>query len=126
MVKLKKTPPVDYSKCNQTVTVYHNDGTSITRKVYTRAFFDFRKNENVDKTGSTETNSALLVIPAFASPAGQPVSVGDKVVLGSGPVLADRAAWASFIPAKVPNMIVVRYVDPKYWAGSVAHYEAGG
>ena len=56
--------PVDYSLCNQTVTVYHWDGAAAyTRTVIHGAFLDFKKTENVDKTGSSEVNSFLLVIP---------------------------------------------------------------
>lgn len=125
MVSIKRRlSPVDYSLCNQTVTIYHWDGKdTYTRKVIKEgAFLDFKKTQNVDKTGSGEANSFLLVIPG----AEIPVAVGDKVLHGEGPEVADRAAWASFIPAKVPGLVVVKYVDPKYWRGSLVHTEAGG
>lgn len=123
MLCVRPRSPVDYSKCNQTVTVYHWDGKeTYTRTVIRQAFLDFRKTQNVDKTGSREANSFLLVIPCQASP----VSVGDKVLLGEGPEVSTREDWATFIPAKVPGLVVVRYVDPKFWKGSVVHVEAGG
>ena len=124
MVSIKKRiSPVDYSLCTQTVTVYHLDGKdTYTRKVFTDAFLDFKKTQNVDKTGSSEVNGFLLVIPGPSVP----VSVGDKVLLGEGPEIATREAWASFIPAKVPGLVVVKWVDPKYWHGSIVHTEAGG
>ena len=124
MVRIKaRTSPVDYSLCNQTVTVYHWDGKdTYTRKVFTDAFLDFKKTQNVDKTGSSEAKGFLLVIPGPSVP----VAVGDKVLLGEGPEIATREAWASFIPAKVPGLVVVKYVDPKYWHGSIVHTEAGG
>lgn len=124
MVNIKaRTSPVDYRLCNQTVTVYHWDGgTGYTQKVITDAFLDFKKVQNVDKTGSHEANSFLLVIPGSSVP----VAVGDKVLQGEGPEIATREAWAAFIPAKVPGLVVVKYVDPKYWHGSVVHTEAGG
>lgn len=114
--------PVDYSLCNQTVTVYHKEGETYTQKVYTRAFLDFRKTKNVEKTGSKETNSFLLVIP------GAEVRLFplDKVILGEGPVVATREAWERFIPSQVPGLVVVRYVDPKYFEGQQVHVEAGG
>lgn len=34
MLMRQNTCPVNYSLCNQTVTVYHKDGDTITRKVY--------------------------------------------------------------------------------------------
>ena len=124
MLSLKRRDcPVDYRMCNQTVTVYHWDGKdAYTRKVFTEAFMEFKKTQNVDKTGSSESNSFLLVIPGSAVP----VSVGDKVILGVGPDVSTREAWASFIPSKVPGLVVVKYVDPKYWHGAVVHTEAGG
>ena len=115
--------PVNYSLCNQTVTVYHWDGgATYTRRVIRRAFLDFKKTENVDKTGSSEANSFLLVIPGQTVP----VAVGDKVLLGEGPEVSSREEWAALIPVKVPDLVVVRYVDPKYWHGCVVHTEAGG
>ena len=125
MVTIKRRPsPVDYSLCNQTVTVYHWDGKdAYTRKVIEKgAFLDFKKTQNVDKTGSKEANSFLLVIPGPVVP----ISVGDKVLEGVGPEIATREAWAAFIPAKIPGLVVVKYVDPKYWHGAVVHTEAGG
>lgn len=123
MVKIKRRNcPVDYRMCNQTVTVYHKDGDTYTRTVYTRAFLDFKKTQTVDKTGSKEANSFLLVIPGGT----QAVFAGDKVMLGEGPDISTRDEWAAFIPAKVPCLVVVSYADPKYWNGKIVHTEAGG
>lgn len=119
----RHSSPVDYRMCNQTVTVYHWDGgTGYTRKVIRNAFLDFRKTQNVDKTGSTEANSFLLVIPGETVP----VAAGDKVIMGEGPEITNREEWSAFVPAKVPGLVVVKYVDPKYWKGCVVHTEAGG
>ena len=119
----KSICPIDYSKlCRQTVTVYHRTPNGITRTVHKRAFLDHKKTHSVEKTGSKEANSFLLVIPG----ASVPVAVGDKVLAGEGPEIATREAWAAFIPAKVPGLVVVKYVDPKYWHGSIVHMEAGG
>ena len=80
MVRIRKrTAPVDYHLCNQTVTIYHWDGgTTYTRKVIDNAFLDFKKTQNIDKTGSSEANTFLLVIPGDFVP----VAVGDKVLHG--------------------------------------------
>ena len=124
MLMLKPTCPVDYRLCNQTVTIYHWDG----KETYTRnvikegAFLDFKKTQNVDKTGSKEANAFLLVVPGPVVK----VAVGDKVLLGEGPEVATREDWGGFIPVKVPGLVVVKWVDPKYWRGSVVHTEAGG
>lgn len=117
----KNACPVDYRMCKQKVTVYHNESGKISRTVYTNAFLDFRKNQTVDKTGSREANSFLLVIPCSR----QAVFVGDKVMMGPGPYITPEE-WAAFIPAKVPGLVVVKYVDPKYWGERMVHVEAGG
>lgn len=120
---LRPISPVDYRLCDQTVTIYHWDGKDgYTRKVIENAFLDFRKTQNVDKTGSSEVNSFLLVIPG----ASVPVSVGDKVMRGEGRQIATREDWAALMPSKVQGLVVVKYVDPKYWRGTVVHTEAGG
>ena len=48
------------------------------------------------------------------------------MIHGQGPEIDGRAAWAGFIPAKVPGLAVVKWVDPKYWKGRLVHVEAGG
>ena len=116
---------VPYDLCKQTVTVYHMEGGEVTRTVHERAFLDRKKVENVERTGSSESNGFLLVIP------GPTVAceVGDKVMEGEGPMVpaSDVAAWwRSFIPAKVGGLVVVKQVDPKRWGGSLVHTEAGG
>lgn len=124
MVAVKRRrSPVDYRLCNQTVTVYHWDKKeTFTRTVFHRAFLDFRKTQNVDKTGSREVNSFLLVIPCDT----QVVFVGDKVMLGEGPEVNTVAAWRGFIPSEVQELVIVEYVDPKYWGDQLVHVEAGG
>lgn len=125
MVRLKRRrSPVDYRLCTQTVTVYHWDGRqTITRRVIEKgAFLDFKKVQDVSRTGSREVNSFLLVIPCSESP----VAVGDKVFHGTGPALTALEQWRSFIPSAVPGLVEVKYVDPKYWEGRMVHVEAGG
>ena len=124
MLSVRPRPPADYAKCNQTVTIYHQEAPGVyTRTVIERgAFLDFKKTQNMDKIGSHEVNSFLLVVPCAESC----VSVGDKVLLGKGPEISTREEWAAFIPAKVPGLVVVKYVDPKFWNGKMVHVEAGG
>lgn len=125
MVRIRRREsPVDYRLCNQTVTLYHWDGKeTVTRTVIEQgAFLDFKKVQDVSKTGSREANGFLLVIPCSESP----VAVGDKVLQGTGPELAGRSDWSAFHPSKVSGLVVVRYVTPKYWQGRMVHIEAGG
>ena len=112
-----------YGLLYQTVTVYHQGAIgSYTRTVHAGAFFDFKKTQSVDKTGSREANDFLLVVKGDT----QTVFVGDKVMHGEGPVIETREDWAQFIPAKVPGLAVVSYADPKYFKGVMVHTEAGG
>lgn len=124
MVRIKRRSPVDYRLCNQTVTLYHWDGGDVyaRRVIENGAFLDFKKTQDVSKTGSKEVNSFLLVIPCDEVT----VAVGDKVLHGEGPEILTREDWAGLIPAKVPGLGVIRYVDPKYWMDRLVHVEAGG
>lgn len=110
-----------YKLCNQTVTVYHKDGDTVSKTVLRRAFFDHKKNQSVDKTGSREVNSFLLVVPTDTPI----VYTGDKVIMGEGPDVT-AAEWSGFIPAKVDGLAVVKYVDNKYYGTQMVHQEAGG
>ena len=123
MLSVRRRPPVDYGKCCPTVTVYRQEGTGqYSRQVCRQAFFEFRRRKELSKTGSVGESSFLLVLP------GDSVSVrlGDKVLLGEGPEVNSREDWAAFIPAKVPGLVVVEYVEPRYWQGKLCHIEAGG
>lgn len=123
MLFLRNTNPINYDLlCKQTVTVYRKEGEEYIRKVYDKAFLDYKKTQTVDKTGSKDANSFLLVIPGST----QAVFTGDRVILGVGPEITNREDWASFIPSKVNGLVVVSYVDPKYWNGELVHTEAGG
>lgn len=126
MIELGKLPLLnDYSLCQDTVTVYHEENGEVTRTVHERAYLDFKKTENIDRTGSAESNGFLLVIPGDV----QACYVGDKVMLGEGPQVPDAEVlkwWRTFIPTKVDGLVVVKYVDMKRWGGRYVHTEAGG
>ena len=117
----KKSLLPSYSKCNQTVTIYHRTDVGVERKVYNNAFLDYRKNWSIDKTGSKEVNDFLLVIPGEDIS----VSVGDKVLLGTGKEIT-VSEWPLWIPSKVSGLVVIKHVDPKFFKGKQCHIEAGG
>ena len=108
MLSVRRGCPIDYRLCNQTVTVYHKDGDKYIRAVYKRAFLDFKKTQNVDKTGTHEANSFLLVIPCDH----QIIFPKDKVFLGEGPEITIRAAGAEVIPANVAGLVVQVKMKP--------------
>ncbi|MFR4979023.1 MAG: hypothetical protein ACLUDG_08890 [Butyricicoccus sp.] len=122
MLILQPKSPVDYRLCNQTVTIYHADKGTYTRTVRHDAFLDYSKATTISKDGSRETNSFTLIIPGEVVP----VSAGDKVMLGEGAECTTREQWAALIPSKVPGLVVVQSVDPKYWCGIIVHTEASG
>lgn len=123
MLFVKKTCPINYDLlCRQTVTVYRKEGEDYTRKVYSKAFLDHKKTQSVDKIGSKEVNSFLLVVPGTV----QTVLVDDKVYEGIGPEISTAEQWRDFVPAKVPGLVVVKYADCKKWDNAVVHTEAGG
>jgi hypothetical protein len=114
--------PINYGiLCKQTVTIYHKDGDTITRKIYDKAFLDFKKTVSVDKLGTSEATSFLLVIPGGE----QAVFPQDKVLMGTGPGV-DEVEWGKFIPSKVTGLGVVSFADVKNWNGQIVHTEAGG
>lgn len=125
----KKSAPLDYSNCNQTITVYHEAAPGVYRcYVIHGAFLDFCKNRNIEKTGSRESNAFLLIIPECHAQLGFDYDLknGDKVLLGIGQAITSSREWSSLIPAKIPGLVVVKYIDPKYWQAKLCHVEAGG
>ena len=123
MLFVKRTCPINYDLlCRQTVTVYRKEGEEYIRKVYSKAFLDHKKTQSVDKIGSKEVNSFLLVVPGAV----QTVFVDDKVYEGIGPEIATAEQWRDFVPVKVPGLVVVKYADCKKWDNAVVHTEAGG
>lgn len=115
--------PMMYNLCNQTVTVHHrSEDGQFTATVFRNAFLDYKKVQNIDKTGSREASSFLLIIPGST----QTVFHGDKVQMGEHPACTTREEWAQMIPSKVPGLVVVQSVDVKYWNGKIVHTEAGG
>lgn len=114
-----------YDLCNDVVAVYHYEDGEITKTVYERAYFDSKKTENIERTGSVDVNGFLIVIPGDV----KACEVGDKVLLGGGvePPFTDAASWwRSFIPSKVENLVVVRNVDVRRFGGKIVHTEASG
>ena len=111
--------------CRQTVTLYHADPAAgtVARTVLRGVFLDTRRRCVPDDGGMHGATAFLLIIPHT----GQPYTLApqDRLLEGEGPEI-DYAAWAGFVPAAVPGLCVVQYVDPKTAAGVPCHLEAGG
>lgn len=114
--------PLDYSLCNQTVTVYHCDGKTVTTTVHKNVFFEYKKTESVDKVGTSEKNAFLLVIPGKE----QAVHVGDKILHGAGKAITTIEEWSKLVPANAEGLVVVKNAAPMYWRDRIVHTEAGG
>ena len=115
--------PVNYATlCHQTVTVYHKEGESITRRVLKNVFFDSKKTQTLGKTGNREQSTFLLLVPGDT----QTVFPGDKLLPGQGKNIATREEWSALLPATVPGVVVVADVDCKYWQVRMVHLDASG
>ncbi len=118
-----------YALCRQTVTLYHADPAqkAVARTVVRGAFLDTRRRAVQDAAGTQGANAFLLIIPQAAAAYGTAYTLapGDRVLAGEGPAVP-YAQWPGFVPAAVPGLCVVQYVDPKTLGGVPCHVEAGG
>ncbi len=112
--------PLDYSLCDQTVTLYRKQGDSVLRQVVEGCLFRFQDSRTVDAMGCRQDRPFLLVMPG----APQRVFPGDRVMAGLGPEVTAQM-WRDFIPVKVPGLGEVSYAAPYFWEGSICHVEAG-
>lgn len=118
-----------YPLCRQTVTLYHPDpdAGTVTRTVVRGAFLDRRVRMVHTEQGQNRASAFLLIIPERSArrDADYTLAPGDRVLAGEGQAVA-WADWDAFVPALVPGLCCVQYVDPKDWQGSPCHLEAGG
>ena len=122
-------PELAYPLCRQTVTLYHPDAAAgrVVRAVVTGAFLDRRVRVSATETGRARALAFVLVIPQRSARYGQDYTLepGDRVLEGEGADVA-WADWADFLPASVPGLCCVQYVDPTAAGGAPCHVEAGG
>ena len=141
MLRVKKPGMLQYEFCDQTVTLYHAEYEpefQCRRVVFHGAYFDSRVVTNESITGQELERRCFLLLP---SGNGRPVwnsgnqmeplqgewfslQPGDRVLRGEGPSIISREEWSGFIPANVPNLVVVKEVSVKEWLGVVRHVEA--
>ena len=115
MVRLLRAVPLDYSLCDQTVTVYRREG--LTRHVIHGAYYDFKDTELAQEQGEAAV-SFLLIVPGRAQ-----IAPGDKVMPGVGP---EAFSWAALNPAEITGLGVVKSVSPKHFGAGVCHTEVRG
>ena len=112
--------PLDYSLCNQTVTIYRRQGERVLRQVAEGCYYVWQEEQLLDEEGCRRETTCLLVMPGNR----QQVFIGDRVLVGVGPEVGPRD-WAAFIPVHVAGLAEIGYVKPYYWDGELCHVEAG-
>ena len=110
--------PLDYSLCQQTVTVYQKKGEAISRKIAENCYFSQNISTPTEPYGKSKEKKFLLMIP------GEEISLqpGDRIFAGIGPENVD---WQTFLPALIPEVFEVSFAKPCFWEGSITHWEAG-
>lgn len=111
--------PLDYTLCNQIVTVYHRENQE--RTVVENAYYDYREEETVDNGQIDRCVRFSLIIPGKAQ-----IQPGDKVLPGRGPELEGTEQWMLLTAGALPGLGIVKSVTPKYWMGTVCHTEIKG
>ncbi len=114
------TSPLDYSLCNQTVTVYRKEKSTIRKQQISGCYFTWEEVQTEDEFGVRRETKCLLILPGDD----QRVFIGDRVYNGVGPDVSIRE-WGSFIPVNVAGLAEINYVAPYYWEGELCHIEAG-
>ena len=113
--------PLDYSLCQQTVTIYRRQADAIVRQVVDGCFFRLEHQQKLDTLGCHREKPFLLIMPGDA----QCVFPGDRVMEGVGPEVSPEE-WSRFVPALVEGLAQISYATPFCWEGRICHVEAGG
>ena len=132
MLKHRKNIPLDYSLCQDTVTVSHREG--LTRRVVSGVHFEQTARRSLDTGRETEERGFLLIIPADRKYGGYSphivagdgqyggynphIQPGDRVYGGYGPHIQSWADTAGFATAES--------VKPCRFRGQICHTEVRG
>lgn len=111
---------MDYSLCNQTVTLYRKTPDGILRRELPGCFLQWKDEVSYDRLGMQRERRFLLIQPGQE----QLVFPGDRVFAGIGPEIG-LADWNTFLPQTVEGLGQVAYAAPYYWQGQFCHTEAG-
>lgn len=107
--------PLDYSLCNQTVTLYGMREGNLQRKVLDNCFFAPETGEKAELSGKSRLNTFLLIIPGDFD-----LQPGDRVYEGIG---LEEVNWQTFVPAFTENLYEIGRVKKQLWEGEVTHVE---
>lgn len=107
--------PLDYSLCDQTVTLYRIREESVQRQVLENCYFAPETGQNEELTGKSRLSRFLLIIPGDYD-----LQPGDRVYDGIGP---EKVNWQTFVPAFTDGLYEVGRVRKQLWEGEVTHIE---
>jgi hypothetical protein len=112
--------PFDYSLCQDTVTVYRKKDQKVLRQVLHPVMM------NVQTRVGEGDGGAFLQRPCQIIHPGENICFypGDRVFWGTGPEVS-LEQWAGFIQENVEDLVLINYVRPWLWDGTVCHTEAG-
>lgn len=108
---------MDYSLCDETVTVYRKTEAGILKRVVDGVRLICQTATAAESYGKSRSKKFLLIIPGD-----YPLQPGDRVFGGIGPEVTE---WDAFVPAVVEELYEVSFVKPCYWDGELVHWEAG-
>ena len=107
--------PLDYSLCDQTVTLYRKSGETVTRKVIPNAYLSKKVSTPNEGYGKSKEKTFLLIIPEDFD-----LQPGDRVFRGIGP---EEVNWQTFVSAYIEALYEVGRVKKQLWEGEVTHVE---
>ncbi len=111
---------LDYSLCDQTVTLYHKQANTILRQVVEGCYYTWKEELREEETGLQRQTLCQLILPGED----HRIFVGDRVYGGIGPEIG-IGDWPAFLPVSVTGLSQINYVTPCYWEGAICHIEAG-
>ena len=107
--------PLDYSLCQQTVTVYQKKGEAISRKIAENCYFSQNISTPTEPYGKSKEKKFLLIIPGDFD-----LQPGDRIYDGIGP---EEVEWQMFVPAFTDDLYEVGRVKKQQWENEVTHVE---
>lgn len=102
-----------YPLCDRTVTVYRQEGNTVTRQMIENTHYHYE-----DKLEDGLFSRRFLLI----LPGAEEIRPGDRVFDGIGP---ENVQWDNFLPVCIPGLSQVQYVTPIYLGNTLCHREAG-
>ena len=110
MLRHRQNIPLDYSMCQDTVTVYHREG--LTRQVLEGVHFEQTITEDTEGAVTGREHGCLLVVPFETD-----LRPGDKIVPGVG---GEMIRWTEV------EGFALRTVQRRSLRGRFCHLEARG